>query len=74
MVRKKPQNIAFNAEIVSHDMVRRDAATHGIRYDIETTDSLTLPGSWEIVSLEDDGIDIVGRERKSIAVMMFVIM
>ena len=66
MVRKKPQNIAFNAEIVSHDMVRRDAATHGIRYDIETTESLTLPDSWEIVSLEDDGIDIVDAEFETV--------
>ena len=45
---------------------RRDAATHGIRYDIETTESLTLPGSWEIVSLEDDGIDIVDAEFETV--------
>ena len=45
---------------------RRDAATHGIRYDIETTESLTLPGSWEIVSLEEGGIDIVDAEFETV--------
>ena len=33
---------------------------------METTESLTLPGSWEIVSLEDDGIDIVDAEFETV--------
>ena len=45
---------------------RRDAATHGIRYDIETTESLTLPNSWELVSLDEDGIDIVDAEFETV--------
>ena len=45
---------------------RRNAATRGIRYDIETTANLTLPNSWELVSLEEDGIDIVDAEFEKV--------
>ena len=45
---------------------RRNAATRGIRYDIETTADLTLPNSWELVSLEEDGIDIVDAEFETV--------
>jgi len=45
---------------------RRDAATLGIRYEIETTANLTLPDSWGVVSLEEDDVAIVDAEFETV--------
>jgi len=45
---------------------RRNAETRGIRYEIETTESLKLPDSWELARLEEGGIDIVDAEFETV--------
>lgn len=45
---------------------RRNAASYGIRYEVETTADLTLPDSWQTVELEEDAVDIVGAEFETV--------
>ena len=39
---------------------------NSLMIQVETTANLTLPNSWELVSLEEDGIDIVDAEFETV--------